>query len=187
MANPSEPGPMPGRILGIYALALMDRMGPIYGYLISERVGQRTEGAWRPGPGAVYPALNRLTVRGLARSRVVGRRRVYSITPKGREVLARIRAQTASWTRPAPDLSVLWAEVAGVEDVGTFLLLRLRRALDAIDTALASLAVAGAARPGMRSLRADVLSELSARIDTLRRREALVVSIPTRRGRGGKS
>lgn len=187
MANPSVPGPMPGRILGIYALALMERMGPIYGYLISERVGQRTEGAWRPGPGAVYPALNRLTMRGLARSRVVGRRRVYSITPKGRGVLARIRAQTASWTHPAPDLSVLWAEVAGVEDVGAFLLLRLRRALYAIDTALAAPSVAGAGSPGIGSLRADVLSELSAHIDTLRRREGAVVPLPVRRGGGRKS
>lgn len=175
-----------GGLLGLYALAQMARRGPIHGYLISEQIAERTEGAWRPGPGAVYPALNRLTARGFARSRVVGRRRVYSITPEGRTMLARLRARTASWTPRAPDLSPLWAEVAGVEDVGTFLLLRLRRALDAVNAALAAPQGAGARSPGMQTLRADVLAELAAHVDALRRKAVPVLAVPARRARGRK-
>jgi len=129
---------VPARLVGLYALRCMERDGAVHGYSLSERIAERTGGVWRPGPGAIYPALQRLTDRGLARSRLVGRRRVYTITPKGRESLARLRAQTAGWTSRAPDLSALWADVAGVDDVATFLLMRLRRALDAIDATLAS-------------------------------------------------
>lgn len=158
-------------LLGIYALAQMAREGPVHGYRISERISERTEGAWRPGPGAVYPALQRLTRRGLARSRVEGRRRVYSITPEGRTMLAHLRARSTSRASHGPDLAVLWAEVSGMDDVAAFLLMRLRRSLDAIDNALASPVLSGAGSPGLKTLRTDVMGELTFRLEQLRRRE----------------
>ena len=177
---------MPARLVGLYALRCMERDGAVHGYSLAERIAERTSGVWRPGPGAVYPALQRLTDRGLARSRLVGRRRVYTITPKGREALARLRAQTTGWTSRAPDLSALWADVAGIDDMETFLLLRLRRALDAIDAALAAAPKAGNGGPSLRSLRSDVLAELSARITELGRRGARAGRAPTvRRARRG--
>ena len=176
---------MPARLVGLYALRCMERDGAVHGYSLAERIAERTGGVWRPGPGAVYPALQRLTDRGLARSRLVGRRRVYTITPKGRESLARLRAQTAGWTSRAPDLSALWADVAGVDDVATFLLMRLRRALDAIDATLAAAPTAGNGGSSLRSLRADVLAELSARVAELGRRETRALTPPSRRPRSG--
>jgi len=159
----------------------MERDGAVHGYSLSERIAERTGGVWRPGPGAIYPALQRLTDRGLARARLVGRRRVYTITPKGREALARLRAQTSGWTSRAPDLSALWADVAGVDDVATFLLLRLRRALDAIDATLATPPPAGNGNASLTSLRADVLAELSARVTALGRRGGHAIAAPPRR------
>lgn len=158
-------------LLGLYALTQMARSGPVHGYLLSERIAERTEGAWRPGPGAIYPALNRLARRGLAQSRVVGRRRVFTITPRGRKALQGLRAGNVFGPPRAPDLSVLWAEVWGMDDAGAFLLLRLRRSLDAIDAALASQAPSAAQSPGLRSLRGDVVKELSSRIEQLHRPE----------------
>jgi len=160
---------MPPRLVGLYALTCMEREGDVYGYSLADRIAERTEGAWRPGPGAIYPALSMLTKRGLARSRLVGRRRVYSITPRGRAVLARMRAHTTSWSSRAPDVSALWAEVWGVQDAGTFLVLRLRRALDAIDSALASHPTGGPPRSSLASLRGTVVGELANRLDHLRR------------------
>ncbi len=172
---PSGPYGRRGGLLGLYALAQMARVGPVHGYLISERIAERTDGAWRPGPGAIYPALARLASRGLARSKAEGRRRVFAITPRGRRLLARIRARHGVRGRGAPDLSVLWAEVAGVDDVGAFLVRRLRRTLDALEAAVEK-GPARAAAAARGELRAAVVGELTERLARLSR--------PKRRGRG---
>ncbi len=57
------------RLVGLYALATMEREGVVHGYLLSQRISERTDGAWRPGPGAVYPSLSALVERGWARRR----------------------------------------------------------------------------------------------------------------------
>ncbi len=178
------PGPAGARgapyrgVVGLYALALMERDGPVHGYSVAEQIAERTEGAWRPGPGAIYPALAKLEARGLARARSAGRRRLYGITAEGRGALARIRARTAGRSAQTPDLSALWAQVVGVEDTGTFLLLRLRRALDSIDVAI------DARPPAPRSdaLRAEVVHELAGRLARLGGRST--APTPRRRAAG---
>jgi DNA-binding PadR family transcriptional regulator len=119
-----------GRLVGLYALNVMAREGPTHGYELSKRIAERTHGSWRPGPGAVYPALTTLTQRGLARSKVVGRRRVYAITPSGRRALRGVRARFSGRGGSAPDLSILWAEIAGDGDTSGHLLRHIRRHLD---------------------------------------------------------
>ncbi len=88
--------------MGLYALTLMEREGPLHGYGLSERIAERTEGAWRPGAGSVYPSLRKLVESGLARSKATERRRVYSITPQGRALLRRMRRANGPGTGPAP-------------------------------------------------------------------------------------
>jgi len=130
------PGPLPGRMLGLYALSAMDRDGRLYGYELAERIAQRTDGSWRPGPGAIYPALAGLVGRGLARSKFEGRRRVYRITPRGRVLLRRVRRQMLWRTRGGPDLGALWTEIAGHDDPGRFRLERLHHQLDSMTSYL---------------------------------------------------
>jgi DNA-binding PadR family transcriptional regulator len=132
MTPPPTPGPMPGRLLRFYALAVMEADGPLYGYSLAERIAERTEGAWRPGAGAIYPALEALGKQKLARATVEGRRRVYRITPAGRQLLRRIRVGMARRVRGGPDLSRLWSEIAGGSDPGVFMLENLRRRLDGL-------------------------------------------------------
>ena len=64
---------------------------PAHGYLIVERLKQRTGGALALGEGTVYPALYRLEAAGLLTSRwsrESGRkRRIYSLTARGRTAL----------------------------------------------------------------------------------------------------
>lgn len=124
--------PPPG-LLGLYALSMMERDGRVHGYGIAERIADRTEGSWRPGAGAIYPSLRKLELRGWALGRSLGRRRVYQITPEGRRFLGRIRQRQASVGTSRLDLSVLWAEVAGSTDLDSFLMMKLRRALDAVE------------------------------------------------------
>jgi DNA-binding PadR family transcriptional regulator len=136
----------------------MEREGPVHGYGISERIAERTEGAWRPGPGSVYPSLQKLVLSGYARPRTEGRRRVYTITPKGRAALAEVRGHGAGARESRADLSSLWAEVMGTEGVGGLLLLRLRRTVDSIESYLAQ----DSARPGPHeALRDSVVVELA--------------------------
>lgn len=74
-------------------LALSDR--PRHGYAIATEIEERTDGLVRLGTGTLYTALKRLRADGL----IVERhdrddandpraRRTYTLTPKGRDVLA---------------------------------------------------------------------------------------------------
>ncbi len=168
MPRPLGPrGPRPGRLLGLYALSVMERDGPIYGYSLAERVADRTDGGWRPGAGAIYPALQSLVERGLARSGSDGRRRVYRITPTGRALLHRVRATWMGAGRSGPDLSRLWSEIAGEADPGQHVLRHLRHHLDGI---AAFLEKDPHARAGTRSLREQLEAELrvtQSRLDAL--------------------
>jgi DNA-binding PadR family transcriptional regulator len=65
-------------------LALL-REGPLNGYQIMSEIEERSSGAWRPSPGAVYPALSQLADEGLIAAAESGGRRAYSLTEAGRE------------------------------------------------------------------------------------------------------
>ncbi len=118
-------GPTPGRWLGLYALSVMEREGPLYGYQLSARIADRTAGGWRPGAGAVYPALGGLVRRGLAVRSRRGRRQVYRITGTGRQLLLSFRRRQAWRRQHAPEFGLLWAELAGEGDPGRFLIDRI--------------------------------------------------------------
>ncbi|MGE5288103.1 MAG: PadR family transcriptional regulator [Micromonosporaceae bacterium] len=64
-------------------LALL-REGPRNGYQIMSEIEERSGGAWRPSPGAVYPALQQLADEGLIAGEESGGRRTFSLTDEGR-------------------------------------------------------------------------------------------------------
>jgi PadR family transcriptional regulator len=70
---------------------------PAHGYAIIESLRETTDGAFDLPEGTVYPALHRLEVAGLLSSRwstVDGRRRrVYSLTARGRRALDERRTE----------------------------------------------------------------------------------------------
>jgi len=70
---------------------------PAHGYEILERLRQRSGGAFDLPEGTVYPALHRLEGAGLLESRwapgATRRRRVYSVTAKGRRMLGERRTE----------------------------------------------------------------------------------------------
>jgi len=97
-------------------LALL-REGARTGYQIMSEIEQRSSGAWRPSPGAVYPALAQLADEGLIVGAESGGRRTFSLTDAGRDYveqnpdLARgaweSTAQQEAWELPG-----LFAEAA---------------------------------------------------------------------------
>jgi len=77
------------------------RVGPMHGYGIAQHIQQSTEEVLRVEEGSLYPALQRMLVKGW----IVGewkqsennrRARFYSLTPKGRKQLA---AEIAEFSR----------------------------------------------------------------------------------------
>jgi DNA-binding PadR family transcriptional regulator len=85
---PGQPGPSRGPKAGrgdvrAAILALL-REGPRNGYQIMSEIEERSGGAWRPSPGAVYPALQLLADEGLIAGEESGGRRTFSLTEAGR-------------------------------------------------------------------------------------------------------
>src|SRR5262245_38104475 len=54
------------------------------GYQIMQELEKRSGGAWRPSPGAVYPALQQLQDEGLVKEEAGAGSRVFSLTAEGR-------------------------------------------------------------------------------------------------------
>jgi DNA-binding PadR family transcriptional regulator len=64
-------------------LVLLDEE-PRNGYGLMQEIEQRSEGAWRPSPGSVYPALSQLEDEGLIRAETRDGRKLFALTDAGR-------------------------------------------------------------------------------------------------------
>lgn len=60
---------------------------PRNGYQVIQEIDARTEGAWKPSPGAIYPALNQLEDEGLI---VPTEAKTFTVTEAGRAAAAEI-------------------------------------------------------------------------------------------------
>jgi len=82
--------------LDMLLLAVLAK-GPAHGYAVIESLRVRSDGTFDLPEGTVYPALHRLEKDGLLRSQwsqeTGRRRRVYQLTPKGVEALARRQSE----------------------------------------------------------------------------------------------
>jgi DNA-binding PadR family transcriptional regulator len=70
------------------AILAVLREGPRNGYQIMSEIDELSGGAWRPSPGAVYPALSQLADEGLITGAESGGRRTFSLTDAGRAYVA---------------------------------------------------------------------------------------------------
>ena len=61
---------------------------PMHGYGIISALMERSEGAWRPSPGSVYPTLQQLSDEGLVRSEESDGKRIFELTDDGRAHVA---------------------------------------------------------------------------------------------------
>jgi DNA-binding PadR family transcriptional regulator len=117
---PGQPGPQgPKASRGDVRAAILAllRDGPRNGYQIMSEIEERSGGAWRPSPGAVYPALSQLADEGLIAPEESGSKRMFGLTDAGRAYVAEnpemargaweSSAQQEAWQVPA-----LFAEAA---------------------------------------------------------------------------
>lgn len=81
---------------------------PRNGYQIMQELEQRSDGAWRPSPGSVYPALAQLEDEGLIRSAEYDGRKLFELTDAGRAfVQERGEDKPAPWEQMSDDVSDL--------------------------------------------------------------------------------
>src|SRR5829696_5485679 len=69
------------------AILLLLADEPMHGYQIMQSMGDRTGGAWRPSPGAIYPTIAQLEDEGLVTTREEGGRRLVTLTSEGQAYL----------------------------------------------------------------------------------------------------
>ena len=84
------------------ALSLLSE-APLHGYQIMQEIAQRSDGAWQPSPGSVYPALQLLEDEGLIRAESADGKRVFHLTDEGRAYAEEHREE----------LDAVWSTVTG--------------------------------------------------------------------------
>jgi DNA-binding PadR family transcriptional regulator len=75
------------------AILLLLADQPMHGYQLMQAMSERTNGAWHPSPGAVYPTIDQLEDEGLATIQQEGGRRLVTLTLQGQAHLAEHRAE----------------------------------------------------------------------------------------------
>src|SRR5712691_983667 len=97
---------------------------PIHGYEIIQDIDSKTEGAWRPGAGSLYPILKKLVSEGLIKAEPEpsqeATRRIYQITQKGVDSLAHAKEMFANFQQRFGSLRRLFIELIDPENLATF-------------------------------------------------------------------
>lgn len=101
--------------------------GPLNGYQIMQAIEQRTQGAWRPSSGSIYPTLQQLEDEGLVQVDVAsgdqGSSRTYKLTAKGKRHVddrrEELDAEWASFEHADPQGSPVSVLMTMVRDVAS--------------------------------------------------------------------
>lgn len=120
----------PRGLLGFYSLLSIARK-PMRGYDLMREIDLKTDGAWRPGPGAVYPVLQKLSRQGLIEARRSASggpaRIVYRITQAGLGKVADAKTMMRTSTERMNLMTSLFLDLMDPEDL-------VRLVLGVVDT-----------------------------------------------------
>ena len=115
----------PRGLLQFYALLSIARK-PMRGYDLMKEIEAKTEGAWRPGPGAVYPVLQKLAKQGYIAVRKKSgdgpTQVLYEITPSGLKNIAAAKKAMGSSTQRLSVISSLFVDLMESDDIVKFVL-----------------------------------------------------------------
>jgi DNA-binding PadR family transcriptional regulator len=73
---------------------------PVNGYQVIQQISERSDGAWRPSPGSVYPTIQQLEDEGLVETDDERGRRSLGLTDEGRQYVADHADELAAVWRP---------------------------------------------------------------------------------------
>ncbi len=98
---------------------------PAHGYEILQDIESKTEGAWRPGAGSIYPMLKKMVAEDLITEESSGKdkvdHRTYHITKKGLEHVNMARGFYSNMGQRWGVMRRIFIEMLDPEDVGKFL------------------------------------------------------------------
>ena len=122
-----KPQGAPRGLLLFYILHRIS-LKPAHGYEISQDIEEKTEGAWRPAPGSIYPMLKKLVAEGLIRSRSGSRnrnsetaQRVYEITDEGSKCLVDGKNMFANAGKRWTSMRAIFVELIDPSQISKFL------------------------------------------------------------------
>jgi DNA-binding PadR family transcriptional regulator len=75
----------------------------MHGYQMIQELGERSNGAWTPSPGSIYPALQLLQDEGLVTATEADGKRVFTLTDAGRDEAAKRGDGPLPWETAAKD------------------------------------------------------------------------------------
>ncbi len=160
--------------------AILDvlRYEPFNGYQIIGQISERSEGAWKPSPGSVYPTLQQLEDEGLVEADAERGRRAFRLTEAGAIYVGDNAAEIAAVWLPFQTSSTGTARVSRPDPVSD----------SDSDSADAGSAGAGSAGAGdFATLKPEIGQVMSAVWQIIstgteaQRRDAIAVLIETRR------
>ncbi len=119
------------------------------GYQIGQQIAERTEDAWRPSPGSIYPTIAALEDEGLVETVAAGSRKVVRLTEAGR----------AYATENAESLAAVWTAFTEDASAGED---PFKRAL--VQTMTAMWQVAATGTPEQREQAVEIMAEARRKI-----------------------
>ncbi|WP_084957787.1 PadR family transcriptional regulator [Thermoactinospora rubra] len=99
---------------------------PRNGYQIIQEIAERSEGGWKPSPGAVYPALQQLTDEGLVVSEEAEGRKTFRLTDAGRAYIEAHPDEVRSpWDEMRPDIDDNAADLWDIARQSAFAMMQI--------------------------------------------------------------
>lgn len=99
---------------------------PRNGYQIIQEIAERSEGGWKPSPGAVYPALQQLTDEGLVIAEENEGRKTFKLTEAGLTYMAEHPDETrAPWDEMRPDIDDNTADLWDIARQSAFAMMQV--------------------------------------------------------------
>jgi DNA-binding PadR family transcriptional regulator len=93
---------------------------PMHGYEMIQELEARTNGVWRPSPGALYPALQLLQDEGLVTADDVEGKRLLTLTEAGHAARAAAGDATNPWEQMSAGVPPMHRQLRdGVDQIGT--------------------------------------------------------------------
>jgi DNA-binding PadR family transcriptional regulator len=107
MGGRGEPGRGPRVRRGDVRSAILDVLRssseetePLNGYQVIQKITERSDGAWKPSPGSVYPTIQQLEDEGLVETDVERGRRTLTLTAAGATYVVEHADELAAVWRP---------------------------------------------------------------------------------------
>jgi len=96
------------------AVLVLLEEAPRNGYQIIQELSERSNGAWRPSPGSVYPILQQLEDEGLVEISSSQSGKTYNLTAAGKALVEKDRATLGKpWETAAADVSDATSDLFG--------------------------------------------------------------------------